>query len=437
MLTIAALATIITVMVLLILNKVTPVAALCAVPVVASLAVGFGPEEISGFFESGLERVAGVAIMFIFAILFFGVLQDAGLFRPMIDGIVRLTKGNVVLVVIGTALVGMLAHLDGAGATTFLLTIPALLPVYRRLNMSPLLMLLVLVTGAGIFNMLPWAGPLGRASAVTGLDVTELWRPLIVIQGLGAGALVLLAVGLGLRERRRVAAAAASGAAPDSSDLRSPLAESSVLDETLLRPGNMVPNAVLFFAVMVALIIGILPAGLIFMLGFSVALTLNYPNVKIQLERISAHAGPAMMLASVILAAGVFLGVLEGSGMLRAMADNLVAVMPEWLLPHLHILIGFFGLPLELVLSTDAYYFGLLPVVIEVMQPLGVPDQSIVYALMIGNIVGTFISPFSASLWLALGLSGISLGEHIKYSLMIMWGFSLVLFSFAWILGMF
>ena len=148
--------------------------------------------------------------MFVFAITFFGVLQDTGLFRPIIGTMVRLTRGNVIAVTVATALIGMLAHLDGAGATTFLLTIPALLPLYRKLGMSPYLMLLLLALGAGIFNMsLP--GPL--AAAVTGIEVTELWRPLIAIQGVGVVLLVALAVLLGRRS---------SGVSPQGLAVRMP-----------------------------------------------------------------------------------------------------------------------------------------------------------------------------------------------------------------------
>ncbi len=442
MLTIAALITILIVVGLLILDKVSPIAALCLVPVCAALAVGFSPEEITGFFDSGLSRVAGVATMFIFAITFFGVLQDTGLFRPIIDGIIRVIDGNIVLVVIGTALVGMLAHLDGAGATTFLLTIPTLLPLYQRLGINPLLMLLVLATGAGIFNMLPWAGPLGRAAAVTGMDVSELWRPLIPVQIAGALCLVALAALLGIREQRRIAASGAPRATqcPGTSphgDMSASPADPPLHADPLLRPRNVLINALIFLSVIVALLSAILPAGLIFMLGLSVALIVNYPNVQDQMERIRSHAQPALLMGAIILSAGVFLGIMDGSGMLRAMSKSLVEVLPPALLPFLHILIGFFGLPLELVLSTDSYYFGLLPVVLEITTPAGVSPQGTVYALTIGNIIGTFISPFSPALWLALGLSGQSMSHHIRYSLPIMWCFSLILFFFAWAIGLY
>lgn len=452
MLTIAALVTVVAVIGLLLFNKASPIAVLCLVPVVAALAIGFSSEDISGFYSSGLDRVVGVATMFIFAITFFGVLQDTGLFQPIINGIVRITGGNVVLVVIGTAIVGMLAHLDGAGATTFLLTIPALLPVYRRLNMNPLLMLLVLATGAGIFNMLPWAGPVGRAAAVTGIEVSELWHPLIPIQVIGAFCLIGLAALLGIREKRRIAllpprsddmsddALAASKTMTISKqqpEQQPPATKPGTEDEQLRRPQNLIVNTVIFLAVLVMLLTAVLPAGLVFMVGLSVALIVNYPNVQDQLARIRAHAPPALLMGAIILSAGVFLGVMDGSGMLRALSQSLVKVLPELLLPHLHVIIGFFGLPLEVLLSTDAWYFGLLPVVLEITGPMGISPEGTVYALMIGNIIGTFISPFSPALWLALGLSGQDMGKYIRYSLPIMWAFSIVLFVIAGLLGLF
>ena len=442
MLTLVAVITITLVIGLLLFDKVSPIGAFCLVPVAAALVIGFSPDDIGGFYESGIARVVNVATMFIFAITFFGVLQDAGLFQPIIDGIIRLTRGNVVLVVVGTGIVGMLAHLDGAGATTFLLTIPALLPLYRQLNINPLLMLLVLATGAGIFNMLPWAGPLGRAAAVTGIDVSELWRPLIPIQVIGAFCLVGLAALLGLREKRRIAqlqSVPGSAAAHSTVTASGPEEDPSTTaeDERLKRPQNMIVNMAIFLAVMAALLSGIFPAGLVFMIGLSVALIVNYPSVKDQIARIRAHAAPALLMGAIILSAGVFLGIMDGSGMLRAISQSLVNVLPGPLLPYLHVVIGFFGLPLEIVLSTDAWYFGLLPVVLEITGPMGISPRGTVYALTIGNIIGTFISPFSPALWLALGLAGQDMGKYIRYSLPIMWAFSIVLFVVAGLMGLF
>lgn len=433
MLTLIGLLTIAALVTLLITGRTTAIIALVLVPLVAALIVGTGTDALAGYFNDGLKRVAPIAAMFMFAITFFGVLQDAGLFRPLVDGLVRMTAGNVVAVAVMTALLGMVAHLDGAGATTFLLTVPALLPLYRRLHMSPYLMLLLLATGAGIFNMLPWAGPLGRAAAVTGIDVGVLWQPLLPVQVIGAVLLLAMAALLGLRERGRAARLAAGGA-----DL-------APADAAALLPRVAAPvpvrhawlNALLFVAVLGALVGSLLPSAYIFMIGLALALLINYRRPAQQMEAIAAHAPAALKMGAIILAAGSFLGVMDGSGMLRSIAADLAHVLPDPMLPWLHVLLGMAGLPMELLLSTDAYYFGLLPVVLEITTPLGVDPAHSVYALTIGNIVGTFISPFSPALWLALGLAGADIGRHIRYSLGWMWGFSLLLLGAAWLLGVF
>lgn len=434
MLALIGLATVLAVVLLLLSGRASPITALILVPLVAGVLAGFGPAELSAFFTTGLGRVMNVAAMFIFAIIFFGVLQDTGLFRPIIDGLIRLTRGNVVYVAMGTAIIGVCAHLDGAGATTFLLTIPALLPLYKRLGMSRYLLLMLLATGAGVANMLPWAGPLGRAAAVTGLDVTELWRPLIPVQIFGVVLLTGIAALYGKREQRRIAAAGVTETA--DLDGNAPT-EMSERERALLRPNLLWANAAIFGAVLVTLISGLLPAAYVFMIGLSVLMTLNYPNVSEQMDRIRDHSGAALLMGAIILAAGSFLGVLDGSGMLRAMAAALVQILPASAVPVLHVLLGLVALPIELILSTDAYYFGLLPVVLEIVGPTGANPADIVHALVIGNIVGTFISPFSPAMWLALGLARAEVGKHIRYSLPLMWVFSLALFGFGALLGLY
>lgn len=431
MLSLIGFLTILAVVSLLLSGRTSPIIGLTLPPLVGALLAGFTFPEIAEFFSAGLIKVSPVASMFIFAILFFGVMQDAGLFRPVINGLIRLTKGNVIAVAIGTCVAGMFAHLDGAGATTFLLTVPALMPVYRRLGMNPYLLLLLLAIGAGIFNMTPWAGPLGRAAAVTGADVAVLWRPLIAVQG--AGALLLIAFGayLGLREQRRILNA---GHRSTSSDAAERAAGGGNAPQNRLL---FAANITLFLAVFAALIAAVLPAAYIFLIGLSVGLLLNYRGAKAQMAALAAHAPHAITMGAIIFAAGSFLGALSQSGMLNAIAQDVAAVLPSEIAPHLHLIIGAFGVPLELILSTDAYYFGLLPVVSEIVTPYGVSSQSAAYALLVGSIVGTFISPFSPALWLALGLADLEMGRHIRFALIPMWLFSAALMMIAAALGVF
>lgn len=440
MLSIIGLITIVIIVALLISGKVSPIVGLVLVPIVGAFAAGFNFEQIGEFFTSGTSSVASVAIMFIFAILFFGIMQDVGLFDPLINKMISLTRGNVIAVAVGTVIIAAIAHLDGSGASTFLITIPALLPLYKRLKMNPYLLLMLVGTAASIMNMVPWAGPLGRTAAVLNLDVTELWRPLIPIQIIGLVLLIALAVTLGYREKRLIAKRASSGEEEkdeEISDVTISEAQlaATVVENDLARPKLLWLNAILAISVIGVLVLGVIPAGFAFMIGVSIALPLNYPKVQDQMARIKEHAPGGILMATIILAAGSFLGILNGTDMLNSIAKDLVTVLPAFIVPYLHIIIGTFGVPFDLLLSTDAYYFALLPIVDQVVSVYGVPSLSTAYAMIIGNIIGTFVSPLSPALWLALGLAGLEMGRHIRYSFMMMWGLSVVLLVIAVVIG--
>ncbi|MFD1849838.1 CitMHS family transporter [Oceanobacillus bengalensis] len=431
---------IIVIVALLISGKVTPIVAMVLPPIIGALLAGFTFSEIGTFFEDGIGTVISVAVMFIFAILFFGIMQDVGLFDPIINKMVAFSRGNVIIVSVVTVLIAVVAQLDGSGASTFLITIPALLPLYNRLKMNPYLLLLLIAGSASIMNMLPWAGPLGRTASVLGMDVTELWRPLIPIQIIGVILMLVLAVLLGMREQRRIVKKYGSleiAATAELLDDETVMNDKEVSKEkdTLTRPKLLWVNAILAVAVIGVLMSGIVPAGLAFMIGVSIALLINFPNVKEQMERIRAHAPNALTMASIILAAGLFLGILNGTGMLTAIANDVVSILPGAIAPYLHIIIGILGVPFDLLLSTDAYYFALFPVVEQIASGFGVASLSTAYSMIIGNIVGTFVSPLAPAVWLALGLSGLEMGRHLRYSLFWMWGLSLVLLVIAIFIG--
>lgn len=436
-LSIIGFATILIIVLLLISGKVTPIIPMVLIPILGAFVAGFGMSEIGVFFDEGIVSVINVVIMFIFAILFFGIMQDVGLFDPLINKLIAVSRGNVIAVSVGSVIIAAVAQLDGSGASTFLITIPALLPLYKRLKMNPYLLLLLIGGSASIMNMLPWAGPLGRTASVLEMDVTELWRPLIPIQVIGMVLMVGLAVLLGYMEKRRItkrygsteAAAALEEAHGEEDVAQTPK------ENPLARPNILWINIILAIGVIGILVWGIIPAGFAFMIGVGIALPINYPNVKDQMERIRAHAPNALMMATIILAAGSFLGILTGTGMLDSIAKDIVKVLPAMVAPYLHLIIGFFGVPFDLLLSTDAYYFALLPVVDQIATGIGIGSLSTAYAMIIGNIVGTFVSPFSPALWLALGLAGLEMGRHIRYSLVWMWGLSIVLLIIALFIG--
>lgn len=430
MLSIIGLITILIIVAMLLRGKVIPVIPLVVIPVIAAFVAGFSIYDLAEFFDDGIDQVIDVAIMFIFAILYFGIMQSAGLFDPLIQRMIRITHGNIIVISIVTVLIAAVAQLDGSGASTFLITIPALLPLYQRMKMNPYLLLLLIGGSASVMNMLPWAGPLGRAASVLDMDVTELWRPLIPIQIIGMILMLGLAILLGYMEKRRIEKK--YGKLMEKEDALAAIEETEQKEA-----GSLIWfNLVLTIAVIGVLVWGVIPAGFVFMIGVSIALPLNYQTSKEQGQSIHEHAPGALTMGTIILGAGVFLGILTGTGMLDSIATDAVKIIPGSVTSYVHLIIGFFGLPFDLLLSTDAYYFALLPVAEQIGDTFGISSLATAYSMIVGNIVGTFVSPFSPALWLALGLANLEMGRHIKYSFFWLWGVSIVLLIITFFFGL-
>jgi CitMHS family citrate-Mg2+:H+ or citrate-Ca2+:H+ symporter len=183
MLALLGLTTVVVLLAVIISKRMSPLIALILIPVIASLIGGFG-FETSKFVVDGLKSLAPVVGMFVFAILFFGVVTDAGMLDPIIDRILRTVGTRPTRIVMGTTLLALLIHLDGSGAVTFLITIPAMLPLYDRLGIDKRILACAVAMAAGV-NFLPWTGPMIRASAALKLPVSEIFNPLIGVQAVG------------------------------------------------------------------------------------------------------------------------------------------------------------------------------------------------------------------------------------------------------------
>lgn len=445
MLTLAGFVTIGVILALLLSSRVAAVVALAGVPILAALLTGFTPGEIGKFAADGIKGVAPTATMFVFAIVFFGVMRDAGLFDPIIERIVRLAGNAPVTVAVATTALAIVAHLDGAGATTFLIAIPAMLPVFDRLGMSRLVLATCVGLGAGVMNVLPWGGPTARAATTTGVSTNELWLPLIPAQIAGVVTVLVFAAILGRREHRRIAAAGGPSAftGPVDSDETAEVTTPAPTDESprastpaLRRPRLFWVNVVLTVLTIGALVFSVSTPELIFLVAVVIALLVNYPGLKAQTARIEAHAHGAMLMASTLLAAGVFLGILDKSGMIKAMAVSAASVIPAGAAPALPLIVGVLGVPLSLLFGPDAYYFGMLPVLIGIGEQFGVSGVDIAQASMLGEeTVGFPLSPMTGSFYLLVGLAGVDIGRHIRHFIGWAWAASLVMLAVAVLTG--
>ena len=411
-------------------KRMSPLVDLIAVPVVAALVGGFGLGT-GKFIISGIQNIAPVATMFVFAILFFGVMSDAGLFDPIINGVLRTVGGKPTRITMGTALLALLIHLDGSGAVCFLITIPAMLPIYEHLKMDKRILCLMVSLAAGV-NFLPWTGPTLRASAALHIPVTDVFGPLLLVQVVGLIFVFAVAYLLGKKEARRLGLE--DGGSSDVILKRELKAE----EELLRRPQRFWFNAVLALVVMGTMISGKVDPAVMFMLGTVVALLLNYPEVNMQKNRVDAHAKAALMMASILLAAGSFTGIMKGTGMIAAMAKVAVSFVPPALALHIPFVMGLLSMPLSLLFDPDSFYFGVMPVVAEVGQMLGVPAIQVAQASLMGQMTTGFpVSPLTPATFLIVGLTGVELGEHQKYAIPYLWGASIVMTITCALIGIF
>lgn len=433
MLALLGFATIIMIIALLLKNVTVPSLAFIGVSTVTSailVATGtFTVTEMGKFVKAGVSGVHSTATLFIFSVLFFGIMTDAGMFDKIIDALMKKVGNNVVGVALMTCVIAMIGHLDGGGASTFLITIPAMLPVYKRLKMRPTTLLLICVTAMGVMNLLPWGGPTMRSASVLGIEANELWRQLLPMQVVGIVVAFATAIIWGLIEKKRGAGVGAGDA-----ELVEEEAEEKASNE-LARPNLFWFNIALTLIVIVCLIFVDVPSYLIFMVGCVVALLVNYPGAKLQNKIIKSHSGPALMMASTILAAGVFLGVLEDSDIMVHMANVLASFIPDSMGRFLPLIIGILSVPLTLLFCTDSYFYGLLPVLIGIGNEFGVNPTHTAIAMVVCRNCATFISPVVPATFLGTGLAGVEIKDHIKTSFFWIWGVSLICMIMGIILG--
>ena len=429
-------ATVIAVIVLLLRNVTVPALAFVSVSTItAAILVATGAftlDEMADFIKEGVKGVHGTAILFIFSVLFFGVMTDAGMFDKIIGALMKKVGNNVIGVTLMTCLIAIIGHLDGGGASTFLITIPAMLPVYKRLHMRRETLLLICVTSMGVMNLLPWGGPTMRAASVLGVEPNDLWGQIVPMQVVGLVLAVGTAIFWGLQEKKRIAklgdAAVEDAGKYDDSD-------SEEKNNELARPKNFLFNVILTLAVIIVLVMDIFPSYYVFMVGCALGILVNYRGKKLQNSIIKSHAASGLTMASTIMCAGVFLGVLSKSGIMEKMAIMMASVIPAPMGKFLPIIIGVLSVPLALLFDTDSYFYGLLPVLISVGNQFGVNPAHIAIAMVVCRNCATFISPVAPATYLGIGLAGVEIKDHIKYCFGWQWGVSLICLVAGLILG--
>ncbi|MDQ0778287.1 CitMHS family citrate-Mg2+:H+ or citrate-Ca2+:H+ symporter [Streptomyces aurantiacus] len=493
MLTILGFTMIATFLVLIMLKKMSPIAALVLIPALFCVFVGKGA-HLGDYVIEGVGTLAPTAAMLMFAIVYFGVMIDVGLFDPIVRGILKFCKADPLRIVIGTALLAAIVSLDGDGSTTFMITVSAMYPLYKRLKMSLVVMTGVAATANGVMNTLPWGGPTARAATALKVDAGDIFVPMIPALAVGLVAVIALSYVLGLRERRRLGVLSlgtvrgdeqqetetseagtsdggtritetetvlvgagtgggtgtgtgtgarvsggpgdgkvrftkttggggstdATDAADNSGEGDDEEAEDDVrlqgLDpnRSTLRPKLYWFNALLTVVLLTAMIMELLPIPVLFLLAAALALTVNFPHIPDQRERLAAHADNVLNVSGMVFAAAVFTGVLQGTGMVDSMAKWLVDGVPDGMGPHMAVVTGVLSIPLTYFMSNDGFYFGVLPVLAEAGAAHGVSPLEVARASIVGQPLH-MSSPLVPAVYVLVGMAKVDFGDHTRF----------------------
>jgi len=413
-------------MYVLIKEKMAPPLAFIILPLIAAAAAGFGLEEIAGFIKTGMNTMLSTAVLFIFSISYFTMMSDAGLFDPIIDFLIKRTGKNVTTIFIAILLTTYVAHLDGSGATTFLIVVPAFLPICKKMGIRPQALLAAMCGAYGVMNLVPWGGPTMRASSVVGVEVGDLYN--FILPGIACLVIisVVIAMLVCLIEKKHGAGVAENVRNTQETETDTKKAKKAIYWF----------NAILTILMLIFLFMDLpIPLYSVFMVAFAIGLIVNHPNVKQQNKKIKEYGTNAMVMTMTLFSVGIFMGVIKDSGMVEAMANAIVEMLPSAIAPHMHWFMCLFSVPLLMVLGTDAFYYALLPIIIGVVEPFGVTPETVAAAFLLTATLGTPISPSVAAVYVGLGLADVSIGEHIKYTLRLVWPASIAVLIMATVVG--
>lgn len=459
-------AMVLTFMALIMLRRLTPLVALVLVPVVFGLIAGAGM-GIGDMVIDAIGSMAPTAALLMFGIMYFGLMIDVGLFDPLVRFITRMLGDDPAKIVLGTAVLAGVVSLDGDGSTTFIITTSAMLPLYLRMGMSPVVLTCVAGLMNGTMNIVPWGGPTVRAATALGLQPTDVFVPMVPSLVVGLAVALTFAWFLGLAERKRLGRidrtrfggaaftdgavapaglgsdgasggrrgastsgedAPSGGAGPragggasasdspasagagtsgvsvleragdehehrteaDLVDLTDTTMADTMLDpmRPTLRPKLLWFNLALTVVLMVVLVLDVIPLAFVFMIGTALALVVNFPKVKDQQAAMAAHAPSIVGVVGMVLAAGVLVGVFDGTGMVTAMAEWITRIIPDAMGPYLAVVTGLLSIPMTFFMSNDAFYFGVLPVLAESASHFGIAPVVSLVMLTVGVLVG-------------------------------------------------
>lgn len=410
-------------------RKLSPFVALLVVPIIFGMiyavAKGMSVLEVFQWVYDGVFYSVNDAgkvkpgtmrsgIMIFFAVSYFTLMMHVGLFDPLIIFIIKMVKGDPLKIMVASTIAAGAVSLDGDGTSTVLITTAAFMPLYKQFKIKGIYLALLIALPTSVFNMTPWGGPLARVLSALNLDVTDIFPKLLPGMAVVLIYAIIVAYFLGKKERTRLGYDPKTAASISDEEMEKMFEIVRDQDPEFKQPKKVWFNFIMTAVILFLLIFGHANSGVLFALGLGLGLVVNYGfDFQLQRQRLSAAVEEAAPTTSIILASGALMGVIQGSGMGTGIANNLASFIPagaEHLIPLITAVVGIPGL---IFLSSDGFYFGILPVLASVANNFGISMEAMGIAAMI-PLATYYATPLIAWIWILIDRTECEFADYQK-----------------------
>ena len=390
-------------------------------------------DALKGYISTGANSVLNTVVLFTFAIVYFNVLSDAGMFDLIVGAVMKRMGNHVSAILLMTCFLTAISHLDGSGATTMLITIPTMLPLYKKMHIPNIILLGYVGLWSGVENMLPWTSALARVSASTMVDPYELWNVLLPVQVVGFIIMIVSCFVLG-----NILKAKGCGMSDDEFNrIKAGMGKSA---EPVLKvsQGVLYVDIAMTIVMVVAMLLGWLNTNVAFMIFLSFAFLLNCRGgAKEMTSQIRKHGSTALNMVMILFSIGMLVGVMKDTGMMNAMTETLVSLVPESMGSHLTFIIGLLSVPLSMAVGSDSLYMIMAPIFGNMAVAFGGTTMHAAAACVIGACIAANLCLVAPTPYLALGLAEVEMKDNLKYLFIPTWILGIILAIVGAIFGAF
>lgn len=377
-------------------TKLKPALVFSVLPLVAGVILGFSFSDLLRYIAAGMKSVLPISVMFGCAILFFGLLESAGVFAWLTGILKRRMKNSVRSVMIFTVLISIIAHLSGSGVVSYLIVANACRDAYEKNGISTVKLMCLCSLTFGVMNMTPWSGPCGRLAAVLSVSPTAIWSYCIPAQLAGLGIVFAIAIFM-------------------SRDAGESKSKKNVMEmQAVERPQRLILNLISLAAVLTLLICVSIQPFVIFGIGAVLLVLINFKSIRNLKQITGKYLKQAWPMMITVAATGVLTGIFTQSPLLKSMTDFFAELLPQSIADSAHILLGALANPISWFVVGEVQIFGMVPIVSELVSGAGIPAAAAGAAFLIPYSAVVFVLPTTVSVHLGISVCGVTLKEHVR-----------------------